>query len=338
MSACVVLAVDGGNSKTDLALLRDDGAVLALVRGRHQLAAPPRARRLRRAARASCYARRAAPQAGSRRHAGDAVGRLLLAGARPARPRSARCTTAVDAHGWARAARGRQRHVRRPARRHRARLGRRRGVRRRHQLRRRRRPTGATCASPRSALISGDWGGGYDVGLAALAAAARSEDGRGAAHAARARGARALRPRARRASSPRRSTSARVPQRRDRRAAAAWCSTRRRPTRWRPRSSIAWPDEVSRSRDVAIDRLDLLGEPVEVLLGGGMFRRADARCSARSHRAARLGDGDRGARSRPPPPIVGAALLGLDELGAGPRGPRARARANCAGGEEAVHG
>ena len=29
----VVLAVDGGNSKTDLALVREDGAVLAVVRG-----------------------------------------------------------------------------------------------------------------------------------------------------------------------------------------------------------------------------------------------------------------------------------------------------------------
>ena len=33
MSGRLVLAVDGGNSKTDLALLREDGAVLALVRG-----------------------------------------------------------------------------------------------------------------------------------------------------------------------------------------------------------------------------------------------------------------------------------------------------------------
>ena len=33
MSTRFVLAVDGGNSKTDLALLREDGAVLAHVRG-----------------------------------------------------------------------------------------------------------------------------------------------------------------------------------------------------------------------------------------------------------------------------------------------------------------
>src|SRR6185503_20140691 len=33
MSSAAVLAVDGGNSKTDLALVGADGAVLALVRG-----------------------------------------------------------------------------------------------------------------------------------------------------------------------------------------------------------------------------------------------------------------------------------------------------------------
>ena len=33
MSGAAVLAVDGGNSKTDLALVEADGSVLALVRG-----------------------------------------------------------------------------------------------------------------------------------------------------------------------------------------------------------------------------------------------------------------------------------------------------------------
>ena len=32
---------------------------------------------------------------------------------------------------------------------------------------------------PALGAITGDWGGGYDVGLAAVSAAARSEDGRG---------------------------------------------------------------------------------------------------------------------------------------------------------------
>ena len=40
-------------------------------------------------------------------------------------------------------------------------------------------PDGRHARFPALGAISGDWGGGYDVGLAALSAAARSEDGRG---------------------------------------------------------------------------------------------------------------------------------------------------------------
>jgi N-acetylglucosamine kinase-like BadF-type ATPase len=40
-------------------------------------------------------------------------------------------------------------------------------------------PDGAVVRFPALGAISGDWGGGYDVGLAALAAAARAQDGRG---------------------------------------------------------------------------------------------------------------------------------------------------------------
>ena len=40
-------------------------------------------------------------------------------------------------------------------------------------------PDGRRVRFPALGAITGDWGGGYDVGLAALFAAARSEDGRG---------------------------------------------------------------------------------------------------------------------------------------------------------------
>jgi N-acetylglucosamine kinase-like BadF-type ATPase len=40
-------------------------------------------------------------------------------------------------------------------------------------------PDGAVVRFPALGAISGDWGGGYDVGLAALAGAARAQDGRG---------------------------------------------------------------------------------------------------------------------------------------------------------------
>src|SRR5206468_5317324 len=40
-------------------------------------------------------------------------------------------------------------------------------------------PDGRQARFPALGWITGDWGGGYDVGLAAVSAAARSEDGRG---------------------------------------------------------------------------------------------------------------------------------------------------------------
>ena len=40
-------------------------------------------------------------------------------------------------------------------------------------------PDGRHARFPALGAITGDWGGGYDLGLAAVSAAARSEDGRG---------------------------------------------------------------------------------------------------------------------------------------------------------------
>ena len=62
---------------------------------------------------------------------------------------------------------------------------------------------------PALGSITGDWGGGYDVGLAAVSAAARSEDGRGPRTSLEQRGAGAFRPARPRPSSPSRSIGAR---------------------------------------------------------------------------------------------------------------------------------
>ena len=86
----------------------------------------------------------------------------------------------------------------------------------------------------------------------------------------------------------------------------------------------------------AIQRLELDGAAVEVLLGGGMFRTGDGRL---------LGAIESGCRCRrvevrvaASQPIVGAALLALDELGArAPRGARARRRSELGRGL-GVHG
>jgi hypothetical protein len=74
--------------------------------------------------------------------------------------------------------------------------------------------------------------------------------------------------------------------------------------------------EVVVMATVAMRRLELTDRPVEVLLGGGMFQHAELVDAVR----ASLSD-DCGlitVRAAMQPPIVGAALLGLDELASGP--------------------
>ena len=68
---------------------------------------------------------------------------------------------------------------------------------------------------------------------------------------------------------------------------------------------------------VILERLELTQEPVPVALGGGLMQSGDERLIgavkaglARSAPAASV-------HATSSPPIVGAALLGLDELGAG---------------------
>ena len=326
MSGRLVLAVDGGNSKTDLALLREDGAVLALVRGGnsspHHLGLDGTIALLEEL--------HAEARARARLVDGDAraaVGHLLLAGL-DLPVEEERLHAAVDGR-WAdslsvgndtfavlRAGTERGwgvavvcgagincvgvgpdgRHVRFPA------LG----------------------------AISGDWGGGYDVGLAALSAAVRSEDGRGPRTALE----RAV-PEHFGLATPGELVEAihlgRVAQRRiielpplvfD--AAAA------DPVAAAIVDRLA--AEVLALVHASIKRLELGGGAVEVLLGGGMFRAGDGRLMG----AIEAGVGPEvQVHVAASEPIVGAALLGLDELGAGPE---ALARARSELGEVAVHG
>jgi N-acetylglucosamine kinase-like BadF-type ATPase len=325
MSGRLVLAVDGGNSKTDLALLREDGAVLALVRGGNssphhlgldgtialleQLHADARAR------------------AGLDGDARAAVGHLLLAGL-DLPVEEERLHAAVDGRWADRLSVGNDTFAV-------LRAGTERGwgvavvcgagincvgV----------GPDGRHVRFPALGAISGDWGGGYDVGLAALSAAVRSEDGRGPRTALE----RAV-PEHFGLAAPGELVEAihlgRVAQRRiielpplvfD--AAAA------DPVAAAIVDRLA--AEVLALVQASIERLELGGAAVEVLLGGGMFRAGDGRL---------LGAIDAGLgpevelRVAASEPIVGAALLGLDELGAGPE---ALARARNELGEVAVHG
>jgi N-acetylglucosamine kinase-like BadF-type ATPase len=68
---------------------------------------------------------------------------------------------------------------------------------------------------------------------------------------------------------------------------------------------------------VAMERLGLDAEPVEVLLGGGLLQASDGGLIEAIEAGLRDVDSEVVVRRPSAPPIVGAALLALDELGAG---------------------
>ena len=67
---------------------------------------------------------------------------------------------------------------------------------------------------------------------------------------------------------------------------------------------------------VAVTRLALADGPVEVLLGGGLMRAGNGRLSSTIAAGLQAVGPQITARVVPEHPIVGAALLGLDDLGA----------------------
>jgi len=78
-------------------------------------------------------------------------------------------------------------------------------------------------------------------------------------------------------------------------------------------------DEIVALVRVALERLELLSESVDVLLGGGLFSSgSELLFRAVEQRLAAIAPHAR-PRVTDSPPIVGAALLGLDELAAGER-------------------
>jgi N-acetylglucosamine kinase-like BadF-type ATPase len=302
----IALAVDGGNSKTDLALVRDDGAVLALVRGGmsspHHIGLDGSVELLQR------LHDEAVVEAGLSGPA--AVAHVLLAGldfpteehalleALATRGWAERLTVGNDTFAVLRAGteRGWGVAVVCGAGINCVGVG----------------PDGRHARFPALGAISGDWGGGYDLGLAALSAAARSEDGRG----------------------PRTSLERSVPEHFGLRIPSEVAEAihlgkvaQRRVIELAPVVLDEAPadgvaaalverlaGEVVVMAEVALRRLGLEGRPVELLLGGGLFQGADS-ALANAVRAA-LG-AEITVHATAQPPIVGAALLGLDELGAG---------------------
>jgi len=182
-------------------------------------------------------------------------------------------------------------------------------------------PDGRQVRFPALGAITGDWGGGYDVGLAALSAAARSGDGRG----------------------PSTTLEHTVPAHfgletplEVARAIHRGEIASRRLVELAPLVFAASPsDEVSGAivdrlaeeivalARAALERLDLQGAEVDVVLGGGLMRAGgDERLLLAVQRDLAVVDPRATVRPTTLPPLVGAVLRGLDELDAGPEARR----------------
>ena len=200
-------------------------------------------------------------------------------------------------------------------------------------------PDGRTARFPALGAITGDWGGGYDVGLGALGAAVRADDARDEPT----------------------TLSRIVPEHFGLSTAedVAIALHTRQLSGWRlaDLSPLVFAaahdgdpaagalidrlaDEVAGFALAALKRLDMLDDDVDVVLGGGLLRagsaQLDDRIDATIHAAAPRARIVRTTQ----PPVVGAAVLALDEAGrerAGPD-PAARAVRQRRGHPGAVHG
>jgi N-acetylglucosamine kinase-like BadF-type ATPase len=181
-------------------------------------------------------------------------------------------------------------------------------------------PDGRQARFPALGTITGDWGGGYDVGLAAISAAARSEDGRG----------------------PRTELERLVPKHfgvdtpldlayeihtgtiQQRRAVelAPVVFTAAADDAVADGIVVRLADEIVALVRATARRLELDG--MDVVLGGGLMRGAGERLLGLIDTG--LADLKLTVLRTSAPPIVGAALLALDQLGATDEA-RARARA-----------
>ncbi|WP_051324778.1 N-acetylglucosamine kinase [Candidatus Solirubrobacter pratensis] len=184
-------------------------------------------------------------------------------------------------------------------------------------------PDGRRAWFPALGEITGDWGGGYDLGKAAISAAARSEDGRG----------------------PRTSLERRVAAHFGAGSLLALAEAvhggelrRRRFVELAPivlaeaasdRVAAQLVDrlaaEIVALVRVALERIGPLGEPAEVLLGGGILRARDPLLLGAVNAGLAVLGVPLVTSVVDAPPVVGAALLALDRLGA-PASARERLR------------
>ena len=313
VSGSVVLAVDGGNSKTDLALVRDDGELLAHIRGPlsspHHLGLEGALRLLEGMldeALATAGRPRATPVVdvaeiflagvdfpseeeqmrdalekrvwAARTVVGNDTFAVLRAGTDRGWGVAVVCGAGINCVGVA--------------------------------------PDGREARFPSLGAITGDWGGGYDVGLAALSAAARSEDGRGPA------------------TSLERTVPAHYGFETPLELATAihgGAIAHRRLIELAPlvlescsADGVAAEivdrlagEVVTMVRSV-LARLGIEHEPADVVLGGGLLAAGNGRLLDAIARGLHALGPQLVVHPTSAPPVVGAALLGLDALGAGP--------------------
>jgi N-acetylglucosamine kinase-like BadF-type ATPase len=177
-------------------------------------------------------------------------------------------------------------------------------------------PDGRQARFPSLGAITGDWGGGYDLGMGALWAAARSEDGRGEKtsleHAVPAHFG---------LDTPLELAAAiHTGKIRTRRvvelAPLVLAAADEDPVAAELTERLA--GEVVTMARVALERLDLLERPVEVVLGGGVLGGGNGNLLGAIEAGLHAVSPNVSIHPPAAPPIVGAALLALDEVGADP--------------------
>ena len=313
MTAPLVLALDGGNSKTDLALVRADGEVVALVRG--PLSSPHHIGLDGSLAVIDDLLARACKEAGIANGDGPVaqIGQLFLAGvdfpseveqmhqAVAARRLADRVTVGNDTlavlragteEGWGVAVVcGAGINCV--------------GV----------SPDGRRAGFPALGWTTGDWGGGYDVGVEATLAAARSEDGRGPKTTLE----QAI-PTYFGLETPMQLAEAIHHKEIDQRGVIELSPVVFREAEHDAAAAAIvdrLAEEVVTMIRVTLERLDLTQQPVPVALGGGLMQSGDPRLIGAIKAGLAHAAPAATVHVTSSPPIVGAALLGLDELGAG---------------------
>lgn len=309
-----VLAVDGGNSKTDVALVADDGAVLGTARGPgscHQVIGIEATMRVL-GELVGAVAREAglAPDHAVARHAA-----VYLAGADlPAE--IALLHGRVSGSGWApeftvdndtfavlRAGTESPDRVAVVC------------------------GAGINCVGvaadgrsvrfPSLGRVSGDWGGGGQLGMEALYLAARAEDGRGDATALQG----AVREHFGRTSVAEVSAGLHLGELRWARLhelVPVLLGVARDGDRLAAEVVTRMAEEVLLLATVALRRLGLLDRPADVVIGGGVLAARDPLLLGTVEERLRLAAPRAVVRVVDDPPVLGAALLGLDALGASP--------------------